>query len=103
MLSSTYPSMLAMARSVVLRAPSLTRTTRGLGLSVMTLPHQSDFQRVLAALNIQHGGAGKEMSETEKKDNLKELSIQSKKLLHYQKSGRSRTTCPGLSSIISTS
>ena len=55
MLSSTYPSMLAMARSVVLRAPSLTRTTRGLGLSVMTLPHQSDFQRVFAALNIQHG------------------------------------------------
>ena len=67
------------------------------------LPLQSNFQRVLAALNIQHGGAGKEMSETEKKDNLKELSIQSKKLLHHQKSGRSLTTCPGLSTIISTS
>ena len=39
------------------------------------LPHQSDFQSVLAALNIQHGDAGKKMSETEKKDNLKELSI----------------------------
>ena len=28
------------------------------------LAHQSNFQSVLAALNIQHGDAGKEMSET---------------------------------------
>ena len=43
------------------------------------LPLQSDFQSVLAALNIQHRDAGKEMSETEKKDNLKELSIYSQR------------------------
>ena len=46
---------------------------------------QSDFQSVLAALNIQHGDAGKEMSETEKKANLEELSKKSKKRVHYQK------------------
>ena len=28
------------------------------------LAHQSNFHSVLAALNIQHGDAGKEMSET---------------------------------------
>ena len=49
------------------------------------LAHQSDFQSVLAALNIQHGDAGKEMSETEKKANLEELSKKSKKRVHYQK------------------
>ena len=92
----------------MLRAPSAESddNNRGIGFGRHDdtwLPLKSDFQSVLAALNIQHGDAGKGMSETEKKDNLKELSIQSKKLLHYQKSGRSRTTCPGLSSIISTS
>ena len=49
------------------------------------LAHQSNFQSVLAALNIQHGDAGKEMSETEKKANLEELSKKSKKRVHYQK------------------
>ena len=49
------------------------------------LAHQNDFQSVLAALNIQHGDAGKEMSESEKKANLEELSKKSKKRVHYQK------------------
>ena len=43
------------------------------------LAHQSDFQSMLAALNSQHGDAGNEMSETEKKDNLKELFIYSQR------------------------
>ena len=49
------------------------------------LAHQNDFQSVLAALNIQHGDAGKDMSETDKKANLEELSKKSKKRVHYQK------------------
>jgi len=56
------------------------------------LAHQSDFQSVLAALNIQHGDAGKEMSETEKKANLEELSKKSKKRVHYQKFVRGKDT-----------
>ena len=63
----------------MLRAPSAESddNNRGIGFGRHDdtwLPHQSDFQCVLAALNIQHGDAGKGMSETEKKDNLKELS-----------------------------
>ena len=42
-------------------------------------------QSVLAALNIEHGDAGKEMSESEKKANLEELSKKSKRRVHYQK------------------
>ena len=49
------------------------------------LAHQNDFQSVLAALNIQHGDAGKDMSESDKKANLEELSKKSKKRVHYQK------------------
>ena len=49
------------------------------------LAHQNDFQSVLAALNIQHGEAGKDMSESDKKANLEELSKKSKKRVHYQK------------------
>ena len=37
------------------------------------------------ALNIEHGDAGKEMSESEKKANLEELSKKSKRRVHYQK------------------
>ena len=43
------------------------------------------MQSVLAALNIEHGDAGKEMSESEKKANLEELSKKSKRRVHYQK------------------
>ena len=43
------------------------------------------MQSVLAALNIEHGDTGKEMSESEKKANLEELSKKSKRRVHYQK------------------
>ena len=43
------------------------------------------MQSVLAALNIEHGDAGKEMSESEKTANLEELSKKSKRRVHYQK------------------
>ena len=49
------------------------------------LAHQNDFQSVLAALNIEHGEAGKDLSETEKKANLEELSKKSRRRVHYQK------------------
>merc|ERR1711997_158492 len=38
-----------------------------------------------AALNIEHGDKGKEMSEGEKKANLEEISKKSKRRVHYQK------------------
>merc|ERR1719410_794077 len=56
------------------------------------LAHQNDFQSVLAALNIEHGDAGKEMSESEKKANLEELSKKSKRRVHYQKFVRGKDT-----------
>jgi len=56
------------------------------------LAHQNDFQSVLAALNIQHGEAGKDMSESDKKANLEELSKKSKKRVHYQKFVRGKDT-----------
>merc|ERR1712130_602226 len=56
------------------------------------LAHQNDFQSVLAALNIEHGEAGKDLSETEKKANLEELSKKSRRRVHYQKFVRGKDT-----------
>jgi len=56
------------------------------------LEHQNDFQSVLAALNIEHGDAGKGLSENEKKANLEELSKKSKRRVHYQKFVRGKDT-----------
>jgi len=56
------------------------------------LAHQSDFQNVLAALNIEHGDKGKDMSEVEKKANLEEISKKSKRRVHYQKFVRGKDT-----------
>merc|ERR1712111_341485 len=56
------------------------------------LEHQNDFQSVLAALNIEHGDAGKGLSETEKKANLEELSKKSRRRVHYQKFVRGKDT-----------
>jgi len=56
------------------------------------LEHQNDFQSVLAALNIEHGDAGKGLSENEKKANLEELSRKSKRRVHYQKFVRGKDT-----------
>merc|ERR1711936_706969 len=49
------------------------------------LAHQDDFQNVLAALNVEHGEAGKNMDEAEKKATLSEISKKSKRRVHYQK------------------
>jgi len=49
------------------------------------LAHQDDFQNVLAALNVEHGDAGKNMDEAEKKATLSEISKKSKRRVHYQK------------------
>merc|ERR1712012_929208 len=56
------------------------------------LEHQNDFQSVLAALNIEHGDAGKGLSENEKKANLEELSKKSKRRVHHQKFVRGKDT-----------
>ena len=42
-------------------------------------------QNVLAALNVEHGVAGKNMDEDEKKATLSEISKKSKRRVHYQK------------------
>lgn len=49
------------------------------------LAHQDDFQAVLAALNVEHGAAGKDLTETEKKVSLEAISRKSKRRVHYQK------------------
>jgi len=49
------------------------------------LAHQDDFQNLLAALNVEHGDAGKNMDEDEKKATLSEISKKSKRRVHYQK------------------
>merc|ERR1719300_2028554 len=49
------------------------------------LAHQDDFQNLLAALNVEHGEAGKNMDEAEKKATLSEISKKSKRRVHYQK------------------
>jgi len=49
------------------------------------LAHQDDFQNLLAALNVEHGEAGKNMNEDEKKASLSEISKKSKRRVHYQK------------------
>jgi len=49
------------------------------------LAHQDDFQAVLAALNVEHGEAGKDLTETEKKVSLEAISRKSKRRVHYQK------------------
>ena len=51
----------------------------------MTFEYFNSFKNVLAALNIEHGDTGKEMSEVEKKANLEEISKKSKRRVHYQK------------------
>ena len=40
---------------------------------------------MLAALNVEHGDAGKNMDEDEKKATLSEISKKSKRRVHYQK------------------
>jgi len=49
------------------------------------LAHQEDFQNVLAALNVEHGEAGKKLNESEKKATLEEISKKSRRRVHYQK------------------
>jgi len=49
------------------------------------LAHQDDFQSVLAALNVEHGDAGKNLNEDEKKGKLEEISKKSRRRVHYQK------------------
>merc|ERR1711915_896397 len=49
------------------------------------LAHQDDFQNLLAALNVEHGEAGKNMNDSEKKATLSEISKKSKRRVHYQK------------------
>jgi len=43
------------------------------------------LKNVLAALNVEHGDAGKNMDEAEKKATLSEISKKSKRRVHYQK------------------
>merc|ERR1712130_573877 len=45
----------------------------------------SFLKNVLAALNVEHGDAGKNMDEAEKKATLSEISKKSKRRVHYQK------------------
>merc|ERR1712106_484956 len=56
------------------------------------LAHQDDFQNVLAALNVEHGEAGKNMDEDEKKATLSEISKKSKRRVHYQKFVKGKDT-----------